>query len=700
MLHDPNYVEVLLVSELFKKGRFTVPWHQRYYDWTVEHVAELLLDLKEALDEERSSYFLGSIMLVEGEDVWEINDGQQRLMTLSCSSRHSAGGSPGNGESMPMPRQMLALGMLFDRPQNAVANLDDTTRDAPRIEPPLQDRSRFAQIIRGHDIGTNGKLTSAWNEIDLFVTAMGRRENRAFFDFLMQKVEIGILYVPKTEDANAVFEALNGRGKQLDDVDLIRNHLYSYFTDPADSERRTTVHKQLESVLATTRSATRTQEYFRCFFQCRYGYIQKKRFYRDTRGKIRDPVRRRRDDDYVYALVDELANPATVELFRTITASNPSEDLLDAFCAASRTRQSKRNLPVFVRELRGYKVVQPLMFALLRKFMEADSQHRRSIAKAVHRCLGDLSSFVMRVSFCEAKFEPSRVEPAFANCARRIAASTSISIHADLEECDDLQIMDNARFISRLLGVKMKDARRAKRLLFGINAEQEREAQALDYEGCTVEHILPQSDTHWSSWTGFNAVGSDLQDWVSRIGNLTLLGDSGNFARPRFNADFTTKKPVFRESPFAMTRAIAQLDDWTPEARRRALDGARQDGRSSVVLFRVQGTVMVKMFQRSEPFHFNHNALLRIPSIRHAVYVFWSVSKSKAVYIGKTNREVGQRLREHRRRSQNVTLRAWIACAPDDLMVCYASVPETLVLKLERRLIRRLDPEANDLLKS
>lgn len=29
-------------------------------------------------------------------------------------------------------------------------------------------------------------------------------------------------------------------------------------------------------------------------------------------------------------------------------------------------------------------------------------------------------------------------------------------------------------------------------------------------------------------------------------------------------------------------------------------------------------------------------------------------------------------------------------------MVCYVSVPEALVLKLERRLINLLDPEAND----
>ena len=201
--------EVLLVSQLFLKGRFTVPWHQRQYDWTVEQVTELLVDLKEALDEDRRSYFLGSIMLVAGEKVWEINDGQQRLITLSLLFAAFGRRFARNRET-DAGREMLALRVLFDRPANAVSNFDDTTREVPRIEPPRQDRSRFTQIIRGRDIGTNGKLTSAWNEVALFVSAMGPHETQTFFDFLMQKVEIGVLYVPQTEDANAVFEALNG----------------------------------------------------------------------------------------------------------------------------------------------------------------------------------------------------------------------------------------------------------------------------------------------------------------------------------------------------------------------------------------------------------------------------------------------------------------------------------------------------------
>ena len=561
--------DVLIVADLFMRGRFEVPWHQRYYDWTEEQVGELLRDLKEAVDARRVSYFLGSIMLVKADDAWQINDGQQRLITLSLLIAALCRRFAARRRS-ESPREQRALRMLFDRSEGAVTDLGDTTREPPRITPPRHDWSRFTQLIRGHDIGTNGKLTSAWNAIELFVVGMTLSESKRFFDFLLDNVEIGVLYVPISADANAVFEALNGRGKQLDDVDLIRNYLYSYFTGPRDDERRETVHSNLENVLPNSRTARRRQEYFRCYFQCKFGYLKKTRFYRETRSKIQSSIGRRSPSSYVYDLVRELADSRFLELFRTITATNPSPEFLDAFERASRTTANKRRLRDFLSELRGYRVVQPLVFALLRRFIEVQSGSRRDkrrVAHAIHRNISDLTSFVMRVSFCEAKFEPSRFETAFANCARRISATEygDLEIQTDLRECDERGIMDDVRFASQLSVVEMRDSGRAKRLLFGINAAQGPETRALDFSGCTVEHVLPQSETYWHGWSEFSDLGSEVGRWVNRIGNLTLLGDSGNFARRQFNASFAAKRETFEASPFSMTRELSSNRQWSPE---------------------------------------------------------------------------------------------------------------------------------------
>lgn len=91
------------------------------------------------------------------------------------------------------------------------------------------------------------------------------------------------------------------------------------------------------------------------------------------------------------------------------------------------------------------------------------------------------------------------------------------------------------------------------------------------------------------------------------------------------------------------------------------------------------------------------NALLSIPHVPHAVYLFWSVEKRRFIYVGKTDRSVQVRLQEHRRHSSNAVLRSWIRDSGEDLEVCYVSCPAACVAKLERRLIRRYEPVANQI---
>ena len=65
---------------------FTIPIYQRPYAWTPEQVNELLDDLLNAMQTDRTSpYFLGSVVLIKTDDdsSSEVVDGQQRLTTLS-----------------------------------------------------------------------------------------------------------------------------------------------------------------------------------------------------------------------------------------------------------------------------------------------------------------------------------------------------------------------------------------------------------------------------------------------------------------------------------------------------------------------------------------------------------------------------------------------------------------------------------------
>ena len=565
--------DATLFSELFHRGRFTVPWHQRYYDWTASNVQALLHDIDEAIKEDRRCYFLGAVLLVEIEDnLWEINDGQQRMVTISliCAAlcRRFA------QEAQDSQREGLALRMLFHLDASGVWTLDQAEHYEPRIESPVSDRMRYRQMIRGNSIGSNGKLTVAWRTIEEFLgsTNTGKRWE-GYFDFILERLEVACLIVPRDIDPNAVYETINCRGKQLDDLDLIRNFIYSHFNSAGELQRKDSVHSNLEKIREVFPMPRKAGDYMRCRLQCCFGFLSKESFYRDVRSAIRG----QRDHagppqitpvDYTFDLVRKITKGEDLMLFRTLTAQTPDPDLVQVFEAASKTVHSPRNLTVFLRELRGYTITQPLLFVLMAKFIrETDGLRRRRIAGLVNRNLSRLATFVLRTAFVAPKFEPSHFETEFSNFAMSIDASSDLpddGFVRFLRDCDRSEhgVLDDAKFLDAMNDTSLRGNGRIKQLLLGINRHERPDAISLSEYHCSVEHILPVSPEHWKDWVGFRRI--DPTDWVRRVGNLTLMSSADNKPGSKYNSSFAKKRRSYQESSVAITRELSRYEEWTP----------------------------------------------------------------------------------------------------------------------------------------
>lgn len=554
-------------SSLLQKGRFTVPWHQRYYDWESKEVQDLLQDIDEAIKEGRGCYFLGAIILIETEESnhWEINDGQQRMVTLSliyaALCRKFKKGSQ---------REGIALRILFELNADSVCTLAEAQSYTPRIAPPVADKMRYEQLIRGNDIGTNGKLTVAWAKIDGFFDSKNIEEVEEFFDFLTKKLEIAYLEVPQEIDPNSVFETINCRGKTLDDLDRIRNHFYSHFKTGDDDEKKNTVHGNLEKIRTVIPNVEQASQYMRCHLQCIYGFLHKNDFYRDVRTAIRSQAPEQQSSaDYILGLTKRVAAGQSLGLFtRMMTTSNPDPEIIKDFISKSGTTKAKRNLAVFLRELRGYKVTQPLVFALLIRYLnESDGRHKRRIARIVNKNLSRLTSFVLRTAFVAPKFEPSHFETDFSNFARDIMEATEVpdSEFAEfLRKCDHSShnVLDDSVFRRAIVEVRMTGILKIKHFLLGLNGEKQGDSQVINERQCTIEHILPKSSQHWGTWAGFKDV--DPADWSDRIGNLTLMGGNDKPGM-KYNSGFQKKKGIYAESSLQITKDLAQCESWTPE---------------------------------------------------------------------------------------------------------------------------------------
>ena len=230
----------------------------------------------------------------------------------------------------------------------------------------------------------------------------------------------------------------------------------------------------------------------------------------------------------------------------------------------------KRDLAVLLGELQGYKVSHPLCFALLHRFITETDQgeEARPLGSVVARSMKNLSSFIMRGVFTTSTFRPSRIEEAFAKCAKTVFTGTdieSLDIMDDLERSDAFDVVSDSRFIRHMTEMEMRSNTKALRYLFGINAHQQRGSDVLREGQCSVEHVLPQSEMYWPGWPVFKDV--DPAGWVYRTGNLVVISQRENRGGADFNANFTAKKRCFSESSLKMARDVAtKYDDWAPGA--------------------------------------------------------------------------------------------------------------------------------------
>lgn len=79
-----------------------------------------------------------------------------------------------------------------------------------------------------------------------------------------------------------------------------------------------------------------------------------------------------------------------------------------------------------------------------------------------------------------------------------------------------------------------------------------------DRQAINLEHVLPESPE--GNWPLFDMEAAKV--YRKRIGNMTLLlaKDNGDLG----NAPFSAKKAIYKESPYVLTRQIAQAKEWGP----------------------------------------------------------------------------------------------------------------------------------------
>lgn len=188
-----NFMEgntILSLSDLLQK-KLEIPYYQRPYKWKEENVIQLLNDIKEAMFRSKSSYRIGTTILHQDNDKFNIVDGQQRLVTLS-----------------------LIIHQL--KPDYAGGLLS----------------SHFKHDISKANLKTNYHKIAEWLKLNLSDT-----ERKAFLGYLLAKCKFVVLVLSDISEAFQLFDSQNARGKPLEAYDLLKAYHLREMEHNTDKEK-------------------------------------------------------------------------------------------------------------------------------------------------------------------------------------------------------------------------------------------------------------------------------------------------------------------------------------------------------------------------------------------------------------------------------------------------------------------------------
>jgi len=193
MNNNKNHIDILPVSECLQLN-LSIPEYQRPYKWSVQSIDTMLWDINNAIQQSLTfsdyKYRIGSIILHKSDQILDVVDGQQRLISLTLISKYLDGN--------------------FD---NAI------------LQTKFFDKSTQKHI---HD---------NYIHIREWFSLRDKDTEESFKKALSDVLEMVVIQVRKESEAFQLFDSQNTRGRALDPHDLLKAfHLREMKNDKYEME--------------------------------------------------------------------------------------------------------------------------------------------------------------------------------------------------------------------------------------------------------------------------------------------------------------------------------------------------------------------------------------------------------------------------------------------------------------------------------
>ena len=532
------------LGHLLADRKLRVPFYQRAYAWKKPHVKDLYDDLRRAIDEGKTSYFLGSIVACPTDDDFlEIVDGQQRLAStailLAAIRDHLVRLQDTEAADMLEREYLLRKKGFRKRSTTPSLTLSEVDNDffLKRILSPPKSVDRQVKGPRESHRRIADAARIAAEHVRAIVGDRKPSDQMTIIDtwveFLRDKAQVIFIQVMDHSDAFIIFETLNDRGLELSIADLTKNYLFGRAAKRVEEAKHNWA--RMVGILAAGTDQDITKVYIHQLWSSLNGITRDREVFARIRNKVYT-------EQSAVDFSHELAENAL--LYAALRSAD--HEFWQPF--GSHARQ---HIGILASQLRVSQI-RMLLLAVLNKFKQAE------VKKVLPYCVH------WSVRFLIAGGSPGNLESYYATHAvkiRRGEIKNAAELVASMSAVVPTDEQFKAAFAAETVGPEYH-ARYYLHCLERVRTQQANPHLATDDETvATLEHVLPRSPAP-SVWTVDEASHERL---INRLGNFALLGPRDNSNRG--NEPFKTAKKVYAKSPFVLTQDLAEIgDDWNEEA--------------------------------------------------------------------------------------------------------------------------------------
>ena len=245
--------ESKIIDILTETKRYIIPSYQRPYSWNDDHVIKFIEDIHESFIDERSEYFIGSLICIDkGKEEYEVVDGQQRLTTLTLLLRAI--------ENLLQDQDQvyfktLLQGRFLLRDKHGKAT-------GPRIKIRKKETDLYENyILQGNKsfLPEEKKRTYTENLFinnsdllsDYLIENLSEKELPDLSTYIVENIYVVFVKTENFASSYRLFNVLNTRGLSLSQADLLKNNIFEILEEkPNIQEKVESYWNEIENIIS------------------------------------------------------------------------------------------------------------------------------------------------------------------------------------------------------------------------------------------------------------------------------------------------------------------------------------------------------------------------------------------------------------------------------------------------------------------